>query len=316
MLFDHQGPVGKLVVVGDIHGDLAKAKECCVIAGLCDQAGSWRSDVSRNTVVVQVGDQIDGAPRLPSSRRPAGAVQKGGRSAAHDCREAVLGDIGVLSFFDELDRQASAAGNGCRVYSLVGNHEMNNVDGNTAYADVCDKCRDTRVEYFRRGGAFAEHLSATRHVCMRAGGVLFCHAGVRSRHLPFLDGADELARAYLRGTATASQARAVFATMTGPDGMLCHRGFSPDRSRGSGNATTDASRDEVRRVLLATSCNAMVLGHNAHETNGGITSSHDGRVWVVDPGMSSSIFGAPAAVLEMIVDPSGQLTVRTLRQRE
>lgn len=307
-MFEHEGPVSKIVVVGDIHGDLSKATQCCAIAGLCDSRGTWRSDVPRNTVVVQVGDQIDGAPRLPSSRRPAGSGRDG---ALHDCRESVLGDIRVLSFFDELDRQAAAAGKGCRVYSLIGNHEMNNVDGNTSYADVCDECRATRVEYFRRGGAFAEHLSATRHVCMRAAGVLFCHAGVRSRHLAFLDGARDVVSAYLRGAATASQARAVFANLTGPEGMLCHRGYSPDESR-KGSAATP---EEVRRVLLATRCNAMVLGHNAHEVNGGITSSHGGRVWVVDPGMSSSIFGAPAAVLEMSVEPSGQLTVRTLRAR-
>lgn len=306
MLFEHDGPVSKIVVVGDVHGDLSKAKQCCVVAGVCDQTGAWRKDVPRNTVVVQVGDQIDGAPRLPSSRRPSGV---GKNAADHDCRESVLGDIRVLSFFDDLDRQAAAGGNGCRVYSLIGNHEMNNVDGNTAYADVCDRCRETRVEYFRRGGAFAEHLSATRHVCMRVAGVLFCHAGVRGRHLPFLSGAREAVTAYLRGSATASQARSVFANLTGPDGMLCHRGYSPDESRRSAAATPD----EVRRVLLATGCNAMVLGHNAHEANGGITSSHGGRVWVVDPGMSSSIFGAPASVLEMRVEPSGQLTVRTLR---
>ena len=222
-----------------------------------------------------------------------------------------MGDIRVISFFDELDRQAAASGKGCRVYSLIGNHEMNNVDGDTDYADVCEKCRSARVDNFRRGGAFAEHLAATRHVCIRAGGVLFCHAGVCPRHLPFLDSADEVLAAYLRGRSTASQARAVFANLTGPDGMLCHRGYSPDGQR----KRPGASADSVRRVLLAARCNAMVLGHNAHEENGGITASHDGRVWVVDPGMSSSIFGAPAAVLEMTVEPSGQLTVRTLRER-
>jgi hypothetical protein len=310
-MYEHEGAVSKIVVVGDIHGDLSKAKQCCVIAGLCDPAGDWRSDVPRNTVVVQIGDQIDGAPRLPSSRRPSGTPAKGGRPSRHDCREAVLGDIRVMAFFDRLDRQATAAGKGCRVYSLIGNHEMNNVDGNTAYADVCEKCRDTRVEYFRRGGAFAEHLSATRRVCIKVGGVLFCHAGVCPRHLAFLDSADEVLSGYLLGRATAAQSRAVFAHLTGPEGMLCHRSFSPDESR-RGSAE---SADAVRRVLLATGCNAMVLGHNAHEENGGITASHDGRVWVVDPGMSSSIFGAPAAVLEMSVEPSGQLTVRTLRAR-
>jgi hypothetical protein len=305
-MYRHGAPVSRIVVVGDVHGDLAKARECARIAGLVRADGSWRDDVAPGTVVVQVGDQIDGAPRLPDSRRPAGSTDIRGFSA-HDCAEAIAGDLGVLAYFDALDRGASLAGRGCRVYSLLGNHEMNSADGNTDYADVCERCRDRRAAVFARGGAVARRMAATRRACLEAGGVLFAHAGVRASHIPFLPAADAAASAFLAGDATPAQVRLVRQHLTGPEGMLCHRGYAPDDP-----AVGDA---EVQRVLAAAGCNAMVLGHNAHSSGGGVSQSHGGRVWVVDPGMSSSIFGAPAAVLDIAVAPDGELTVRTLRSR-
>lgn len=311
----HEGPVSRIVVIGDVHGDLSKAAQCCRVAGLTDSRGNWRSDVPARTVVVQVGDQIDGAPRLRSSTRPSGVPRYGGGGGpdanGHDCKEAILGDVRVLSFFDDLGRQAEAAGRGCAVYSLLGNHEMNNVDGNTDYADVCDECKAARAEYFRRGGEFAGYLGSSRSICLKAGGVLFCHAGVCPRHLPVLDRLGEATSAYLGGVCSAAQIRMVRSHVTGPDGVLCHRGYSPD-AESRQRPVTDG---QVNQVLLATGCNAMVVGHNAHEKNEGISSLHGGRVWVVDPGMSSSIFGARAAVLEMNVAESGELTIRTLRAR-
>ena len=309
-MFAHKGPVSRILVIGDIHGDLSKAMACAAIAGVALPDGSWRKDVPPNTVVVQVGDQLDGAPRLSSSRRPSGRRSARGGVPEHDCEKAVIGDLQVLQFFDELDRQAKAAGRGCRVYSLLGNHEMNNADGNIDYADVCKHCRGTRQEFFKRGSSLAGHLASTRHVCMTVAGVLFAHAGVCPRHLRSLDVADRAAAAFLRGTATQEQMRIMDDDVTGPEGMLCHRDYAPDEKR------RKVTTKHVEEVLKATGCNAMVLGHNAHSTDGGITSLHENRVWVVDPGMSSSIFGAPAAVLQINFGKSGQygdMTIRTLR---
>ena len=301
-MFIHKGPVSRIVAIGDIHGDLSKAVLCAGIAGVVRADGSWRPDVSPNTVVVQLGDQIDGAPRLPSSTRPSG-----GAGGEHDCVEAVRGDIRVVDYFDDLDRQARAAGTGCRVYSLLGNHEVMNTEGFIDYADVCGKCHQERARNFCRGGAFAKHLSSTRHVCLVVGGVLFSHAGVLYRHLPALASAQDAMSAYLSGHASPAQESTVREHLTGPGGILCHRRYSPNDQD---KAPTLA---EVESVLRATGCNAMVLGHNAHRDNLGVTSSHEGRVWVVDPGMSSCMFDAPPCLLEVSVGAGGHLSVRTLR---
>ena len=314
-MHEHRGPVKRLVAIGDLHGDLGKAKMCAQLAGIAGPDGSWLgsgagygygsgSDPPANTVVVQLGDQIDGAPRLETSRRPSAGP--GGR---HDCAEAVAGDLRVMAYFDELDRQAVAAGRGCRVYSLLGNHEMDNAAGGVDYADVCPECRATRAAYFRAGGDVARHMAATRHACVVAGGVLFSHAGVLPRHLPYLGRAGEDAAAYLRGEASPGQLRALHEGVTGPDGFMRHRAFAPDRGAEKLKLSPD-----VDRVLAATRCNAMVLGHNAHRK--GVSALHGGRVWVVDPGMSASLFGADPTVLEISVGASGDLSVRTVSSRK
>jgi hypothetical protein len=301
----HTDRVSRIVVVGDLHGDVQKAIASCALAGVCSPSGRWRADVPAGTVVVQLGDQIDAAPRLPESRRPSGRMTGGGR-VVHSCRDAVRGDLEVIAFFDELDR--AARGNGCRVYSLLGNHEMSNAAGRTDYADVCNKCAAIRQVEFAAGGEFARHLAKTRAACLVVGGVLFAHAGICRRHLPHLDEACAAAAAYLEARETPAQLRLLERDVVGPSGFMCHRDYhptSPDRV---------PSNAEVADVLRATGCNAMALGHNAHDVNGGVTALNNSRVWVVDPGLSSSIFDAPPCAVEILVDSDGTLTVRTIRQ--
>ncbi|GBF93820.1 hypothetical protein Rsub_06152 [Raphidocelis subcapitata] len=91
----------RLVAIGDLHGDMAKARRAFRLAGLTDDAGNWAGG---STVAVQVGDILDrGDEELP-----------------------------LLYFLERLQEQAAAAGGALHV--LNGNHETMNVAGNFRYA--------------------------------------------------------------------------------------------------------------------------------------------------------------------------------------
>lgn len=90
----------RLIAVGDIHGDLRKAKEALRLAGLIAADDRWSGG---SATVVQVGDILD----------------RGGD------------EIKLLYFFEKLKREAAKAGG--QVITLNGNHEIMNVDGDFRY---------------------------------------------------------------------------------------------------------------------------------------------------------------------------------------
>ncbi|KAL6508848.1 hypothetical protein OROHE_021407 [Orobanche hederae] len=86
----------RLIAIGDLHGDLPKAKEALRLADLIGPDDRWSGGAS---MVVQVGDIFD----------------RGGD------------EIKLLYFFEKLKREA--ARDGGMVITMNGNHEIMNVDG-------------------------------------------------------------------------------------------------------------------------------------------------------------------------------------------
>ncbi|KAL5724493.1 Synaptotagmin-like protein 2 [Ranunculus cassubicifolius] len=86
----------RLVAIGDLHGDLTKSKQALRIAGLIDDSDRWTGE---NTTLVQVGDVLD----------------RGGD------------EIKILYFLEKLKREALRCGGS--VVTMIGNHEVMNVDG-------------------------------------------------------------------------------------------------------------------------------------------------------------------------------------------
>ena len=289
----------RIVVVPDVHRDLAKARQCLVLAGVIDGADAWVA-VPRNTVVVQVGDQVDGAVRSEApARRP------------HECGRALAEDLEVLCFFNRLHVRASAVGG--VVYGMLGNHEVMNHLGDFRYADTegCAACERQREVAFRAGGPAARILACTRAVVLRVGPVLFCHAGLLPLHLAALEGwagvslLNSLMTAALLGNPVPAAAhRKLMELAMGEDGVLTTRAFQP--------AKVTASREGTEAVLRALGAECMVVGYNAHAA--GVTPIFGGRVWVADGGMSFAIMdGRPTVLLISPAPGSSDLLFRTLR---
>jgi hypothetical protein len=159
-------PQKRIIAIGDIHGDLQMAKNAFMTANLMDKNENWIAEPP-NTIVVQVGDQID------SCRPP------------YCDNEDVANDINVMNFFDEMN--AKAIKKGGAVYSLLGNHELMNSLGYMDYASKSNKNdfeyenmkgEDGRKNAFKPGGIVANKMACTRNSVMVIGSTIFAHAGV------------------------------------------------------------------------------------------------------------------------------------------
>jgi hypothetical protein len=155
----------RIVVIGDIHGDIKRFKNILIDAALINNDLEWVAQPPE-TIVVQVGDQIDSANRNP------------------DIPDwEVLDDVNMLYFTNSLDNIAREKGG--RVISLIGNHELMNTIGNFSYVSK-QSLFENRAKFFMPTGTISPIL-AKRPIVLKIGQLFFCHAGVKKVHLDILD---------------------------------------------------------------------------------------------------------------------------------
>lgn len=175
--------VNRIIVLGDIHGDMEVLKKSLMLSKLINDKDEWIGD---DTVVVQVGDQIDRC-----------------RYAGTDCslKQATDNDEGndwnILKYMTDL--HAKATDKGGAVYSLVGNHELMNVQGDMRYVsyegfkefddwkphekyEMPENIKNKRKWAFAPGNHVADFLACTRQMALIIGSNLFVHAGI----LPYI----------------------------------------------------------------------------------------------------------------------------------
>ena len=111
--YDFQFDNNRLVIIGDIHGDIRRFKDILIDAKVINKNIEWIAE-PKNTIVIQMGDQVDSINRDP----------------ALDDWE-VLPDVEMIHFTNMLNKIARSKGG--RVISLIGNHELMNTIGNYSY---------------------------------------------------------------------------------------------------------------------------------------------------------------------------------------
>ena len=170
----------RIIAMGDIHGDLKLAIRSFKLANLIDDNLNWIANPP-NTIVVQVGDQIDSCRPIPN---------------VYDCQKRKYPgdkaeDIDVINFFNKMNTLASKYGGA--VYSLLGNHELMNSQGRFDYVSYENyynfKYEDPntkkiyegphgRQEAFKPGGPIANLMACTRPSLLIIGSTMFVHAGI------------------------------------------------------------------------------------------------------------------------------------------
>jgi len=173
----------RIIVIGDIHGDYELAIDILKISKVITLNGDNISWSGNNTVVVQIGDQIDRC--RPYDKRC-------------DHPDAIINDensdIKILKLFSDLHLQAVKHKGA--VISLLGNHELMNVMGNMNYVSykglvefenyvdpenpdiTFASGKDARKFSFSPGKEYAKLLACTRIPAVIIGSWIFAHAGI------------------------------------------------------------------------------------------------------------------------------------------
>lgn len=129
-------PHQRIIVIGDIHGDFEVAIKCLILAKCIENIEPPQHKTVRamdvffktiewiggDTYIVQLGDQID---RIRPQQWDTNNISK---DTAYEDEGSTLEIFYLFHYLDELARLQNG-----RVFSIIGNHEIMNVDGDFRY---------------------------------------------------------------------------------------------------------------------------------------------------------------------------------------
>jgi hypothetical protein len=290
-------PVKRIIVIGDIHGDWEMTKSVLKLAKLVDNGLHW---IGGDTVVVQVGDMVDRCrySGIPCNMKDATTPDEGN-------------DWKILQFFTKLHKEARKVGGA--VYSLIGNHELMNVNGDFRYVSydglrefdnyetndskIIEDGEEARRWAFAPGNDISEFLACTRQAVLIIGSNLFAHAGVLPKIAKKYNvkSINKLLSLYLLDQLDKkSEYRDIFESSSS----------SPFWNREFGNIglkeLNDMNKSEKKYINVGNKCNDLMkplkkyykvgkiyVGHTPMMKHG-IGSVCDGQVWLTDVGMSQA----------------------------
>jgi hypothetical protein len=266
----------RIIAIGDIHGDFKLLLNCLRLANVIDSNNNWNGN---NTIVVQVGDQIDNCRDF--------------NNCIHHTDDTPH-DIEILIYMYKLNKQAKKSGGA--VYSLLGNHEIMNIEGDMRYVSYQNILKfgnnfnsglANRIKYFNIGSEMTKMLGYTRHTGIIIGDLLFVHAGV----LPILakkfniSNINRLIRSWVLGSKTNSKLVHMI-----KDNLK----ISPFWIRlfGEIDANLDSNDNNCKKIndtLSLYKLKGMVIGHTPQffPNNLGINSTCGNKLWRVDFGGSN-----------------------------
>ncbi|GLC38946.1 hypothetical protein PLESTB_000464400 [Pleodorina starrii] len=292
---------GRIVAVGDLHGDLDKAVEALkmgqVISVSDEGEVTW---VGGDTVVVQLGDVLD-----------RGDVE-----------------IGIVNLLRYLDVEARKCGGA--VYMLNGNHESLNVCGDFRYvtpgafaesalyaglseSDLKDWQLVAKVRYslFKPGGDLAKEFARNPTVLV-VNDTVFAHGGLLPTHVEYgIERLNSEVAAWMRGDQQpdGSKCTPPFLAMGDANSVMWNRTLSKERF------ATPYERYHACRALQQALAKVrgkrLVVGHTPQL--GGVNCECENQVWRIDVGMSYGVLNRPVQVLEIAPCEDGEAKVRIIR---
>ncbi|KAL0434971.1 UNVERIFIED_CONTAM: Shewanella-like protein phosphatase 1 [Sesamum radiatum] len=310
--------LGKCWRVGDLHGDLDKARCALQMAGVLSSDGRdlW---VGGQTVLVQLGDILDRGEN----------------------------EIAILSLLKSLDIQAKAYGGA--VFQVNGNHETMNVEGDFRYVDsgAFDECAEflehleicnhnweeafigwvgvskrwkeerklvqnhwdpwsvvkrqkgviARSILLRPGGPLASELA--RHaVVLKVNEWVFCHGGLLPHHVEYgIERINKEVSYWMKGLSMEDDYPELpFIATKGYNSVVWSRLYSRD-TEDLQDYQINQIQSILQETLQALGAKGMVVGHTPQAT--GVNCEFNCRIWRIDVGMSSGVLDSRPEVLEI-----------------
>lgn len=262
---------GRLVAIGDVHGDLQATRGVLQLAGAVGADDHW---VGGDLTVVQTGDQLD----------------RGDDERA------------ILDWFERLQLEAQRAGG--RLVVLNGNHETMNVQGDYRYVTPTGLTQFSGVaagsvlaarlpsRFRARGAAFLPgghyaRVLAKRDLIAVVGDSVFVHGGVLPEHVAYgIERINREAQSWMRG-----EARRLPAHVASERSPVWVRDYSL-------TSVAAAACQALGEVLRGLGAVRMVVGHTPQKT--GITSACDDRVYRIDVGLARHYGDGPVQALEIL----------------
>lgn len=279
--YEHDIAKNRIVIIGDIHGDIRRFKDILIDAKIINKNIEWIAE-PKNTIVVQMGDQVDSINRDPSLEE-----------------WEVLPDVEMIYFTNLLHKIALSKGG--RVISLIGNHELMNSIGNYSYVSSKSLNEDVRKRHdlFKPSGALSVILSQ-RPIVVKIGKLLFCHAGLTMEHLNVLTkhGKDisyinSIWKNFIKNGAVLVEDKEIFDTVIlGNEGILWTRDL---------NDTGD-----VAKMLDSIGCHYMFVGHTVVDRVKIINE----RVWYTDTGISRAFGNTSFQYIDIF---ENQVSIRDIK---
>jgi hypothetical protein len=271
----------RVIVIGDAHGDLGRMVATLRAMEIINENLQWVAQPA-NTIVVQMGDQLDSLNRTD------------------ECEDwERTADTDLVVFMDRLDGLARLHGG--RVISLIGNHELMNIMGEFMYVSPKSAQMNGGLESRRRQLApngYVAQILAKRCVLLKVGRVLFCHGGLLPQHLNIaadnIHVVNELFRKVVKRVPL-GQDENRFATemLLGPQGILWTRAYVEMAVLNQDVCAV------VQEVLDRTDSDAICVGHN---TVNSISHACGGRLWFTDAQFSRAYGRSPRVEVLQILD--------------
>jgi hypothetical protein len=261
----------RLVIIGDIHGDIKRLKTILINAKIINNNIEWIAEPP-NTVVVQMGDQVDSLNRDESI-----------------AEWEVLDDVEVIYFTNLLDKFAQSKGG--RFISIIGNHEFMNVIGNYSYVSSKSMANNEnkRRELFKAKGVLSPILSK-RPIVLKIGELFFCHAGLTTKHLELLKkyGKDisyinRIWKNFVLHGNVLKEDKELFDNI-----LLDYNGILWTRELDNQN--------DLNELLKSINCTFMFVGHTVMD---GI-KFYNNKVWYTDTGISRAFGNNKYQYMEII----------------
>ena len=291
----------RIVALGDIHGDYNLCIKLLKIAKVINKDLKW---IGGDTIVVQVGDQID------RCRPNDGNSCKMKESTIDDEHSDIL----ILKYFTELDNQAQKNIPPGKVISLLGNHELLNVQGSlnyvsheglekfTDYKDpvnpqlLFQSGEEARKYSFRPGNEYSKFLACSRIGAVIIGSNLFVHAGLIDHFITEmgikenvdLDNINLNIKKWLLGIINQESIEKIISGEEKYYSMFWNRILGKIKP-GTEN-TEEICSENITKVLEIFSIKSMIIGHTPQSflSNNKINSTCSNKIWRIDNGSSKA----------------------------